>query len=193
VLGFLGGIMFAALVLVLQSQNQFRVGFAYSFFGLFTFTVAPESYLRFLTLVLALTSIFSIVGSLAMAEVAATKGARNRRMELFSLFCLLAGLSGFGIALPLLLMPAFAPDSMNVPFVLMVVEGALLVVLGTFSRPKKERHKEHPANSAEQITNAKSNSITIPSSGESRTIVSSEPPSRGIATPATKETGQNQG
>jgi|SRR5208282_1547054 len=92
--GFLGGIAFTALVLVLQEQRIFEV-------AVWPFT--STEYFDLLIILIAMTSSACIFSSFALTGIvgAVTPSERLRR---FAIACLIIGLCGLLIVLPLLLL-----------------------------------------------------------------------------------------
>jgi len=96
--GFLGGLAFTALVLVLQASKSFSV--PNTLLG-----IGGESYFEILTASLACISFLSIVASFAMLHVASYIESENSPIALFGEICFVATLMGFAYVLPLLLLP----------------------------------------------------------------------------------------
>jgi len=139
VMGFLGSIAFAALILVLQSSSEFKVGFSFRLPTGGIIVIFPQQYFAIVVTCLILTSIFSIMGCIAAAEVAATKRTENRPLEWYSEGCMLLGLTFFMISLPMLVAPSdIIAGNPYLISDLFIFEGALGILLGLLSRPKKK-------------------------------------------------------
>ncbi len=93
-MGFLGAIVFTALVLVLQSEDNFKkpVG-----------PISGTDYLGLLISVLAITCVLSIVGSLALAT--STSGHPSKNLSRFSVLLVGLAFSGVLFTLPMLILP----------------------------------------------------------------------------------------
>ncbi|MDA4127002.1 MAG: hypothetical protein OK452_07345 [Thaumarchaeota archaeon] len=94
--GFLGGISFTGLVLVLSSASTFNTP---------VWIIPAEGYFVIVATSLAITSTLFIVASLSMQQVASGTADIDSPKADFAVYCFLLGVLGFLIDLPLLLVP----------------------------------------------------------------------------------------
>ena len=93
VIGFLGGIAFTALVLVLQQQRTFEVAEG---------PMTGVQYFDLLAILIAVTSCACIFGSFTLTGLAAGK-VPSDELRKFAVICFLIGMVGLLVTLPLLL------------------------------------------------------------------------------------------
>lgn len=171
IMGVLGSVMIAALVLVLQAPERFQITFLYDFLGLGRAVVSGSSYFQLLITLLTFTSFLSIIGSVASAEVSATKGKPNNALAKFAEGCVVAALACFGISLALLILPSVILINEYLFNFILLSEGVLLVTLGTLSR----RNTKRPTKNAPTTTNTKEKSKNASSEVDSSTTPANQP------------------
>jgi len=102
VAGFLGGISFTALVLILQSSNS-SSNLEPSAWGIW-----GETYFDALIMLVAGVSVAFIMASVASVSLAAgTVGTKLKKQDNFAFWCFILGWFGLLVAIPLLLLPFF--------------------------------------------------------------------------------------
>jgi hypothetical protein len=135
VMGLLGGITFAALVLVLQAHGAFQPR---------TIPVsAGHEIFDALIFALSLTSILCVVGSLAMVLVLSGVVATRGKLSHFAFLCLTIGALAFMTSLPLLLIN-FSPIVTIAVGGVMVIVNILLVTFWYLDGRAKKRLAKHP-------------------------------------------------
>ena len=131
VMGFLGSVTFAALVLVIQAKQTFDVSADFAFWYL----PSPE-YFEVLVMLLASTGFLMIIGSFASARVVALE-EDLKWLRRFAETCIFLSLLSLLIVLPMLILPVIPYPQNQFVGLLFAIEGLLLFFLGRFTSSKK--------------------------------------------------------
>ena len=132
IMGLLGSISFAGLVLVLQNPSNFRVSVMIgpSFLIPATYVNSAQYFQTLVTLLMA-ASTLSIVGGVAAAEVSSFSGS-TRLLSAFARLCCWVGIFAFFWVMPLLTYPAVQNSQLFGD--ILIFEGVLVVILGFLTR-----------------------------------------------------------
>jgi hypothetical protein len=133
VMGFLGAVIFAGLVLVLQSPSPWEKATQFLIPGL-----SDDRYFRVMILLMAATSITSVLGSFAMAVVGAGEpGTVSRGVRAYAYGCEAISMAGLAIVLPMILHP-FTPFGAYLILIFgLVMMVVLLIVIRQARRASK--------------------------------------------------------
>jgi len=131
--GFLGGIAFTGLILVLTDPNNFQPAI---------FKQYAVIYFYFLIAILAGSSALCVLSSLAEMQIAGGMVLPGSSTEWFGTLTSTFGFMGFGLALPMLIFPFTIVGAS----VVLLMEATLWVLLGLIvPRDRKKAKEAHAA------------------------------------------------